>query len=301
MGSQENQKMGDNPLLTRNQLEIQASPEDSEQQETTDEDEDKFGGSIKFLQHVASLTAHGLALMSVCVVTYWISLPAVGGGGLSWSKGDAKRVFNWHPLMMVTAYAFMTVASLSFRTWDNIPRSNRKAFHAIAWTVAFMCGLIGLVAVFKSHNDGASGYIANMYSLHSWIGSLVAALFILQFASAHMAIGFFPRFMSSLRLKTQILAVHQYLGPVIYVTTGATIMLGIQEKEGFIGTCAYQVDDADLMPIRHFFEISLECRVSHILGLIVFLEVLLGTFCLYEFPETKSRQTQRLRDHGHVL
>mmetsp|Transcript_9172 Transcript_9172/g.14229 ORF Transcript_9172/g.14229 Transcript_9172/m.14229 type:complete len:288 (+) Transcript_9172:163-1026(+) len=248
--------------------------------------------SIKRIQHVATLVAHGLALTSIGVALYWVYLPAMGGGGLSWKEGEAHKVFNWHPLLMVTTFAFMTVASLSFKTFKSANRGVRKATHATAWLVALVSGAVGVTAAFKSHNDPVNGFVANLYSLHSWIGSLVIFLYLLQFITAHLAIGFFfPNLVSSSNTKLLVLAMHRYIGPFIYVVTAATILLGIQEKEGFIGTCGYKVTSIDLWPFLHFFEISLVCRIGHLVGLIVLLEALLTTFSLHNFAPTLTAHT----------
>ena len=79
-------------------------------------------------QHHAGVLSHILALMAVCVVSLWVSDEAMGGGGVSWSEGDAKRVFNWHPVMMIVAFAFMTVSSLAFfMRWRSVDRMRRCA------------------------------------------------------------------------------------------------------------------------------------------------------------------------------
>ena len=67
--------------------------------------------TLASIQQVANLVAHSLALLSLLVVSRWVSQL----GGLSWKEGESKQVFNWHPLLMIVAFNFMTVATLSFR------------------------------------------------------------------------------------------------------------------------------------------------------------------------------------------
>jgi hypothetical protein len=52
-----------------------------------------------------------LSPVAIAVVSIWASVL----GGVSWSEGDAKHMFNWHPVMMVIAYAIMNVGTLAFR------------------------------------------------------------------------------------------------------------------------------------------------------------------------------------------
>jgi len=187
-------------------------------------------------------TQHILALIAVVLVVVWVHRDAMGGGGLSWDKGS-KLVFNWHPVMMTIAYAFMTLASLTFRMkCFAYNRSILKLIHGVKWTVAAVCGAVGLTAVFQPHNDA-------------------------------------------------IPPIHRYLGPCIYIITGTTILLGIQEKEGFIG-CSYQVTTPDYNPLVHYFDIPLACRISHGLGLVVLLMMISTTFALYQpyqFDGQRSR------------
>lgn len=52
-----------------------------------------------------------------------------------------------------------------------------KVLHASLMLLALILSIIGLCAVFDFHN---AKKIANMYSLHSWIGIAATVLFALQ-------------------------------------------------------------------------------------------------------------------------
>lgn len=52
-----------------------------------------------------------------------------------------------------------------------------KVAHAAVMLLAFVLSVVGLCAVFDFHNNN---HIANMYSLHSWIGITATALFCTQ-------------------------------------------------------------------------------------------------------------------------
>jgi hypothetical protein len=239
-------------------------------------------------QQYASIASHLSALASILVVIIWITHL----GGLSWKYGESKQVFNWHPLLMITAFAFMTVASLSFR---NFNRPKSKTLHGLSWSVAILCMIVGLVAVFRSHNDGISGYVANLYSLHSWIGLLVLISYSFQFLSGMMAFGF-PKIwtwngvaLASESFKSRLLLVHHFAGRMIYLSMCITILMGIQEKEGFIG-CAYKVEHVDRFPPSHFYEIPLACRISHLMGLLIFFTGICTAFALHPIDRGTYRQ-----------
>lgn len=127
--------------------------------EQNDQNTDAWSALLSRMQRYANIMAHVLSLTSVIVVILWISAL----GGLSWEKGKGKQVFNWHPLLMICAFSFMTVASLSFRFKFTTNRSTLKWTHGVAWSVAAISALVALIAVFKSHNDAESGFIANLY------------------------------------------------------------------------------------------------------------------------------------------
>jgi cytochrome b-561 len=244
-------------------------------------DENYSMDKLAHYQGVANILCHVLAILAIALVSWWVDLSA----GLSWKPGEAKRVFNYHPLCMVLAFAFMTVSTLSFR-YPGMKRYVRKIIHGLSWTVATLCGIVGLIAVFRSHNDELSGLFANLYSFHSWIGITVVTLFLLQYIVALYAFGgwFHPSW------KARAICVHKYVGPVIYQAVAVTMLLGIQEKEGFVG-CAYQVEKPDTFPIQHLSKIPLSCRVSHSLGLVIVAMTLLASFAIHDFgkPTIQSR------------
>ena len=263
----------DEPLLDANTDQDEAAtstPENVEEYTTT---------FVINIQRYAAIAAHVLAVAQIVVVYWWIS---VLGGLSAWRPGHAKQVFNWHPLLMITAFCFMTVSSLSFKAlpWR---RNVKKLIHGSGWFVAAASAVVGLVAVFQSHNDGRSGYIANMYSLHSWIGMTVIVLYVTQFFVGVRAFGgaALANASWSAPWKRFVLQCHVVLGPLIYVLMGLTILLGIQEKEGFVG-CAYHVNSPDLFPLQHVAKIPAACLVSHLLGLLVFLTLICTTIALAE-------------------
>jgi len=246
------------------------------------------GEALVKSQMYAAYLSHVLVLAIIITVGIWVSDEAMGGGGVSWSQGDAKRVFNWHPVLMVTAFSFMTIASLAFRApYRCADRRATKAMHGTQWAVASICAIVGITAVVKSHNDPVSGYIANLYSLHSWVGIAVIILYSCQFIAGVMAFALDMEFITP-SMRANLLLLHKYVGPFVYNATALTIMLGIQEKEGFIG-CGYKVETVDSIPITHFFDIPAVCRTGHALGLLVFILALCTSYALHDFGRENIR------------
>jgi cytochrome b-561 len=267
-------------LLLDNDAETGGAPPGDPSSGSNDEEQVRqaWQEQLGNMQSIACFVSHGLALAAAMCVIWWVHLL----GGLSWKTGQSKLVFNWHPLLMILAFCFMTVASLSFRSpYKSNNRWVIKLLHGSAWGVAAIFALVALVAVFKSHNDSVSGYIANLYSLHSWLGMGVIGLYVLQFLAGFFTFGWT---LSSITpaMKVKAIVIHKFLGPFIYMVTAATILLGIQEKEGFV-KCSYSVTKADLFPLSHIGEIPPVCLVSHSLGILVLAIVLSTSFALHDF------------------
>lgn len=248
--------------------------------------------SLPFLQRLQSVSMFMSLLLSPVAIIL-VSMWASSLGGVSWKEGEAKRVFNWHPVMMVTAYAFMNAGALMFRvsgtssyqsSLGSAPKKRgiAKGAHASTWSLSFVFGIVGILAVFKSHNDNISGYIANLYSLHSWVGVTVLTVYTLQFLFGVLAFGGLLSGRSRLR-NPVMMELHKYTGTYIHILVTATILLGIQEKEGFV-SCAYAVDSADLMPILNYVKIPYACKISHGLGLVILCMGLFTSFGLARFP-----------------
>jgi hypothetical protein len=275
--------------LESQSLAIEGNLEETVHLQPQDPDMSEWNEQLRRLQRASIWLSHVLALLAVSVVVWWIYLL----GGLSWKFGQAKLVFNWHPLCMTTAFCFMTVASLTFRFQGTWPRYQVKLLHGMAWTVAVLCALVALVAVLQSHNDGVSGYIANLYSLHSWIGCAIILIYLIQFIAGVVTFWWPLSWMTPL-FKAQVMSIHTFVGTYLYTATAATILLGIQEKEGFVG-CAYKVAERpDLFPLQNFSQIPLPCRVSHLLGIVVFAMTVSTSFALHNLGGQPRRGTAKI-------
>ena len=68
---------------------------------------------------------------------------------------------------------------LIYRIFRDERKRNLKIAHATIMIVALLSAVIGLVALFDSHNL-ADPPTSNMYTLHSWVGICAVTLFAFQ-------------------------------------------------------------------------------------------------------------------------
>eukprot|EP00128_Syssomonas_multiformis_P001486 Colp12_sorted_trinity150504_noHs@22307 len=164
--------------------------------------------------------AFALSVAAEVIICYWM---VHYEGGVDW----AKNVFNWHPILEVTG--FVVVFSNAILLYKLVPfeRSTTKIIHMLMQITAFVLGTIGIVAVFKFHDDNN---IPNMYSLHSWFGISTIVLFGLQGLGGFLTY-LFPG--ASPPNRKAFSPWHMFFGLFIYILAMATVVLGILEKMTF--------------------------------------------------------------------
>lgn len=152
-------------------------------------------------------------------------------GGFSW-RSNPKVEFNLHPLLMILGLIFLYAnGALVYRSFRSERKKKLKIVHALSLLASFICTVVGLVAVFDSHNlnkvDGVLSPLPNMYTLHSWLGMAVVLLFACQWMS-----GLLTFLIPGLRpaLRAAYLPIHQFFGMAIFLGAVATALMGIQEK-----------------------------------------------------------------------
>ncbi|XP_029961186.1 lysosomal membrane ascorbate-dependent ferrireductase CYB561A3 isoform X2 [Salarias fasciatus] len=169
-----------------------------------------------------------LALSLACVVCVcvWNSR---WRGGFAWDGSSLQ--FNWHPVLMVVGLVVLYGnGAVLYRiplTWgqNKLPW---KILHAAFMLLALILSIVGLCAVFDFHNTNK---IANLYSLHSWIGIVAAVLFAFQWAAG--AAGFFLP-CSPPALRRLLKPAHVWLGGAILILSIAACISGINEKLFFV-------------------------------------------------------------------
>ncbi|XP_066217045.1 lysosomal membrane ascorbate-dependent ferrireductase CYB561A3 [Saccopteryx leptura] len=172
--------------------------------------------------YLASLALSFLGSMCILFTVYWMSR---WHGGFAWD--GSILTFNCHPVLMVAGMVvFYSAASLVYRlpqSWVG-PKWPWKIAHASLQLMAFILTVLGLVAVFKYHNQAQ---IANLYSLHSWLGITTVFLFACQWFLG-FAVFLLP--WASVRLRSLLKPVHVFFGTSILSLTIASVISGVNEK-----------------------------------------------------------------------
>ncbi|XP_053139661.1 lysosomal membrane ascorbate-dependent ferrireductase CYB561A3 [Hemicordylus capensis] len=146
-------------------------------------------------------------------------------GGFAWD--GSSKMFNWHPVLMVTGMLVSYgTAALVYRvplTWEG-SKLPWKLLHAALTLTAFILVVLGLVAVFEFHNKKN---IANMYSLHSWVGLTAVLLFSCQWL---MGFACFLLPWAPLWMRALYKPIHVFFGSSILSLVVAACISGINEK-----------------------------------------------------------------------
>lgn len=201
-------------------------------------------------------------------------------GGLNWDN----HVFNWHPILMVAGLLFFFVNGvLAYRGTMKCEHNTNKSFHGLSFVAAIVCLSVGLKAVWRSHDDTSSSYVANLYSLHSMIGLAAVVMFGQNFLLG--ALHFLSPAMTD-KLKKSYMPNHVILGICTFVLAVMAIVTGILEKNTFIG-CNYAVTEKDVNPAENYHKLPDGCKLSNGIGIVSFLTMVLTLYSLYDIPKEK--------------
>ncbi len=185
-------------------------------------------------------------------------------------------MFNWHVIAMVGFFCSFSLAIISFRLFP-LGKPTNKILHILWHCLGLFSLIIGLVAVFKSHNTKVAGLKPNLYSLHSWLGLAAVLLFgqnyvmgLLHYTTQHMP----------LELKKRYMPYHTYVGEVAYFVAFAAVETGIMEKNTFAPSCKYEIDEKDYNPAEHYMDIPPGCRLSNGIGILILSLMICVSFVL---------------------
>ncbi|XP_051885284.1 lysosomal membrane ascorbate-dependent ferrireductase CYB561A3 [Pristis pectinata] len=219
-----------------------------------------------------------LGLICVIIVIAWNTCYR---GGFAWD-GTAK-MFNWHPLCMVSWFVLYGNAILVYRlpfTWSS-SKMILKLVHAILNLGALTLAVIGLLAAFGFHNKM---HIPNLYSIHSWVGFAVVILFSLQWLLGFLS---FLLPCAPLWLRAAYKDVHVFFGIFFLTMTIAACLSGINEKLIFVLNGANSS-----VPYK---ELPPEAYLANVLGILLLCFFLSVTWMLYK------REWKRPNPHTSVL
>jgi len=174
-------------------------------------------------------------LMVVVTITGLASLVSVlfwklhYDGGFAWSSDPGKQ-FAWHPLLLTSSILLMGFGSIMYRITPRcLSRKKSKALHALVMLLALAAAIVGLWAVFDSHNL-ADPPIPNMFSLHSWVGISTMGFFAIQLLLG-LLIFLFPCAPS--RIRGYYHPLHVFFGLAMLASATAAALIGITEEALF--------------------------------------------------------------------
>ncbi|XP_072059537.1 transmembrane ascorbate ferrireductase 1 isoform X2 [Arachis hypogaea] len=133
-----------------------------------------------------------------------------------------------HPVLMILGLIFLGgEAIISYKSLP-LKKEVKKVIHLTLHAIALALGIFGICAAFKNHNESG---IANLYSLHSWLGIAVISLYGIQWLYGFV-IFFFPGGTPAIRRES--LPWHVLFGLFVYVLAIGTASLGFLEKLTFL-------------------------------------------------------------------
>ncbi|CAK8573528.1 unnamed protein product [Lathyrus sativus] len=149
-------------------------------------------------------------------------------GGLAWSSTNKALIFNLHPvLMLIGLIIFGGEAIISYKSLP-LKKEVKKLIHLVLHAIALILGIIGICAAFKNHNESG---VANLYSLHSWLGIGVISFYGIQWIFGFVVF-FYPGGSSEIRRES--VPWHVLFGLFVYILALATASLGFLEKLTFL-------------------------------------------------------------------
>ncbi|KAL1296402.1 hypothetical protein HN51_057101 [Arachis hypogaea] len=168
---------------------------------------------------------HVLGLVAIIFVLVW---NIHFRGGLAWDADNKNLIFNLHPVLMILGLIFLGgEAIISYKSLP-LKKEVKKVIHLTLHAIALALGIFGICAAFKNHNESG---IANLYSLHSWLGIAVISLYGIQWLYGFV-IFFFPGGTPAIRRES--LPWHVLFGLFVYVLAIGTASLGFLEKLTFL-------------------------------------------------------------------
>lgn len=149
-------------------------------------------------------------------------------GGLAFEATNKNLIFNNHPVLMLIG--FIILGGEAIMSYRGLPWSKevKKLIHLILHAIAVVLGAVGVYAAFKFHNESG---IANLYSLHSWLGLGTICLYGLQWIVGFVTF-FFPG--AAPALRRDALPWHALFGLFVYILAVVTSELGFLEKLTFL-------------------------------------------------------------------
>ncbi|XP_013391596.1 putative cytochrome b561 [Lingula anatina] len=146
--------------------------------------------------------------------------------GFAWTE-NPRLEMNFHSIFSVIGLIFLYGEGiLVYRVFRNQKKIYVKVVHAFIEAIAVVFIVLGLKTVFDSRNL-VQVKIANMYSIHSWLGLATIILFGLQYIFGFVAF-MYPKLGQNAR--EMLMPLHRYWGVAVYGLAIAASLMGMVEK-----------------------------------------------------------------------
>ncbi|XP_042480619.1 probable transmembrane ascorbate ferrireductase 3 [Macadamia integrifolia] len=113
---------------------------------------------------VATASGHIFGILALILLLAWL---IHFRGGIDLNSSDAAHIFNVHPFLMYFGFVFFAGEAIMAYKTVRVDWKAQKFVHMSLHVIAIVLGIVGIYAAFKYHKQQG---IANMYSLHSWLG-----------------------------------------------------------------------------------------------------------------------------------
>ncbi|CAL5407812.1 hypothetical protein CsSME_00029157 [Camellia sinensis var. sinensis] len=172
-----------------------------------------------------SIVAHVLGIAGAVMVLVWC---IHFRGGLAWDSSNKSLIFNIHPVLILIGLIIIGgEAIISYKALP-LKKEVKKLIHLVLHSIALILGIVGVYAAFKYHNESG---IANLYSLHSWLGIGIIVLYGVQWIYGFIVF-FYPGGTASVRRES--LPWHVLFGLFVYILAIGNAALGFLEKLTFL-------------------------------------------------------------------
>eukprot|EP00270_Netrium_digitus_P012912 TRINITY_DN424_c0_g1_i1.p1 TRINITY_DN424_c0_g1~~TRINITY_DN424_c0_g1_i1.p1 ORF type:complete len:265 (+),score=60.96 TRINITY_DN424_c0_g1_i1:71-796(+) len=175
----------------------------------------------------AVYAAHIFGVITVIFTSIW---SLYFRGGVGWNVENKGLIFNWHPVLMVSAFVFLYGEAIMMFRIITGEKKVAKIVHLTLNGIALVLAIIGIWAAFKYHNENVPP-LPNLYSMHSWFGLFTIIVFAIQWVVG-LYVFFTPG--ASVPVRKQVLPWHTFFGVFIFILAVATCTQGINEKLIFL-------------------------------------------------------------------
>lgn len=172
-----------------------------------------------------SWVTHVLGAIAAVMVLVW---SIRFRGGLVWESDNKNLIFNLHPVLLLIG--LIIIGGEAIISYKSLPlkKKDKKLIHLVLHGIALILAIFGVYMAFKFHNESN---IANLYSLHSWIGIGVVVLYGIQWIYGFVVF-FYPG--GTPLIRKESLPWHILFGLFVYILAVGTASLGFLEKLTFL-------------------------------------------------------------------